>query len=160
MKLIITCALTLLALAGCSVSANENLEWFKTKQDSIDYGKIEEKIKESDIIGDITLEGETFVVYKKQLGDGIGVGVSNITENNGKYAWYTPDQDVLVKNNSIEKYSSQISWVTNTQSGKSFTIYIGISEDESPIILTANSEEVSPTTIDRESGIYFYITPN
>jgi hypothetical protein len=79
----------------------------------------------------------------------LGVGVSSISEQEGKFAWYDPDK--------VKKYSSQISWGTTTQSGKDFTIYTGLSEDQSPIVKTQTSD-VSPA-IDKNSGIYFYIEP-
>ncbi|MDQ7862946.1 hypothetical protein RCO48_23695 [Peribacillus frigoritolerans] len=40
---------------------------------------------------------------KKQLEEGLGVGVSSISEQEGKFAWYDPDQDVLVKNDKVKK---------------------------------------------------------
>ncbi|MDQ0882425.1 hypothetical protein [Peribacillus sp. V2I11] len=69
-----------------------------------------------DIIGEVSENGETFVIYKKQLEEGLGVGVSSISQQKGKFAWYDPDQDALVKNDKVKKYSSQISWGTTTQS--------------------------------------------
>ncbi|QGQ45443.1 hypothetical protein [Metabacillus sediminilitoris] len=160
MKVVLTFAIAMLALTGCSALANDEaseLKWFKTKEETIDHGIKEEKMKKEDIIGEVSENGETFVIYKKQLEEGLGVGVSSISEQDGKYAWYDPDQDVLVKNNKVKKYFSQINWGTTTQSGKSFTIYIGVSEDQSPIVKTSTSE-VSPA-IDKKTGIYFYIEP-
>ncbi|MCK1999870.1 hypothetical protein MZM54_00550 [[Brevibacterium] frigoritolerans] len=160
MKIVLPFAIAALALTGCSAIADDGaseLKWFKTKEETINYGIKEEKIKKEDIIGEVSENGETFVIYKKQLEEGLGVGVSSISQQEGKYAWYDPDQDVLVKNEKVNKYSSQISWGTSTQSGKDFTIYTGLSEDQSPIVDTQTSE-VSPT-IDKETGIYFYIEP-
>ncbi|MBO1513642.1 hypothetical protein [Metabacillus bambusae] len=160
MKVVLTFAIAMLALTGCSALANDGaseLKWFKTKEETIDHGIKEEKMKKEDIIGEVSENGETFVIYKKQLEEGLGVGVSSISEQDGKYAWYDPDQDVLVKNDKVKKYSSQINWRTTTQSGKTFTIYTGVSEDQSPIVKTPTSE-VSPT-IDKKNGIYFYIEP-
>lgn len=160
MKVVLPFAIAMLTLIGCSSLANNGaneLKWFKTKEETIDHGIKEEKMKKEDIIGEVSENGETFVIYRKQLEEGLGVGVSSISEQEGKYAWYDPDQDVLVKNDKVKKYSSQISWGTTTQSGKTFTIYTGVSGDEGPIIKTETSE-VSPT-IDKKTGIYFYIEP-
>ncbi|MGE7183975.1 hypothetical protein ACQKKK_08180 [Peribacillus sp. NPDC006672] len=160
MKVVLPFALAMIALTGCSAIANDEaseLKWFKTIEETIDHGIKEEKIKKEDIIGEVSENGETFVIYKKQLEEGLGVGVSSISEQGGKFTWYDPDQDVLVKNDKVKKYSSQISWGTKTQSGKNFTIYTGLSKEQNPIVKTQTSE-VSPT-IDTETGIYFYIEP-
>lgn len=161
MKVVLPFVIAMIALTGCSAIANDGfreLKWFKTKEETIDHGIKEEKMKKEDIIGEVSENGETFVIYKKQVEEGLGVGVSSISEKEGKFAWYDPDQDVLVKNDKVKKYSSQISWGTTTQSGKEFTIYTGLSEDQSPIVKTTNSE-VSPA-IYKKTGIYFYIEPN
>ncbi|HZH62866.1 MAG TPA: hypothetical protein VEY70_25575 [Metabacillus sp.] len=160
MKVVLSFAIAMIALTGCSALANDGaseLKWFETKEEAIDYGIKEEEMKKEDIIGEVNENDETFVIYKKQLDEGLGVGVSSISVKNGQYAWYHSDQDVLVRNDKAKKYASQINWETTTQSGKDFTIYTGISEDESPIVKTPNSE-VSPT-IDKKTGIYFYIEP-
>ncbi|MEY9868933.1 hypothetical protein ABIE66_004312 [Peribacillus sp. B2I2] len=159
-KVVLPFAIAMIALTGCSAIADNGtseLKWYKTKEETINHGIKEEKMKKEDIIGEVSENGETFVIYKKQFEEGLGVGVSSISEQEGKFAWYDPDQDVLVKNDKVKKYSSQISWGTTTQSGKDFTIYTGLSEDQSPIVKTQTSE-VSPA-IDKESGIYFYIEP-
>jgi hypothetical protein len=161
MKVFLPFTIAMLALTGCSALANDEvneLKWFKTKEETIDYGIKEEKMKREDILGEVTEDGETFVIYKKHLEEGLGVGVSNISEQKGQFAWYDPDQDVLVKKNKVDKYSSQISWETTTKTGKVFTIYTGITEDHSPIVQTKNSEASPP--FDSKTGIYFYIEPS
>ncbi|MGG4267792.1 hypothetical protein [Peribacillus simplex] len=160
MKVMLPFALAMFALTGCSAIADDGaseLKWFKTKEETIDHGIKEEKIKKEDIIGEVSENGETFVIYEKQLEDSLGVGISSISEQGEKFAWYDPDQDVLVKNDKVKKYSSQISWGTTTQSGKTFTIYTGISKEHDPIVTTSTGE-VSPE-IDTKTGIYFYIEP-
>lgn len=125
-KVVLPFAIAMIALTGCSAIADNGtseLKWYKTKEETINHGIKEEKIKKEDIIGEVSENGETFVIYKKQFEEGLGVGVSSISEQEGKFAWYDPDQDVLVKNDKVKKYSSQISWGTTTQSGKDFTIY-------------------------------------
>ena len=158
MKAMLPLSIAVLIFTGCSSSENEEakeLKWYKTKEETIDHGIKEEKVKIEDIIGEVTENGETFIIYKKDLEDGTGVGVSSISEKDGKYAWYNADQDVVVKDDKKDNYTSQISWGTKTESGKTFTVYTGVSEEESPIINTETAE-VSPT-IDKETGIYFYI---
>ncbi|MDF2036464.1 hypothetical protein P2R12_05580 [Cytobacillus oceanisediminis] len=160
MKVVLPFAIAMLALTGCSALASDGaseMKWFETKEESIEYGLKEEKIKKEDIIGEVSENGETFIIYKKQLEEGLGVGVSSISEKDGQYAWYDPDQDVLVKNDEVKKYSSQISWGTETQSGKTFTIYTGVSDEGTPVVKTETGE-VSPT-IENKTGIYFYIEP-
>ncbi|MCM3674761.1 hypothetical protein M3699_12905 [Peribacillus simplex] len=160
MKVVLSFAIAMIALTGCSAIADDGageLKWFKTKEETINHGIKEEKMTKDDIIGEVSENGETFVIYKKQLEEGLGVGVSSISQQKGKFAWYDPDQDALVKNDKVKKYSSQISWGTTTQSGKDFIIYTGLSEEQSPIVKTQTSE-VTPT-FDTVTGIYFYIEP-
>ena len=128
MKAVLPFAIAMNALTGCSAIVDNGaseLKWYKTKEETIDHVIKEEKMKKEDIIGEVSENGETFVIYKKQVDEGLGVGVSSISEKEGKFAWYDPDQDVHVKNDKVKKYSSQISWGTTTQSGKEFTIYTG-----------------------------------
>lgn len=158
MKVILTLVMSIFVLIGCSALAksdDNDLKWFKTEEEAISHGIKEEKIKKEDIIGEVNEDEEKFIFYKKQLKEGLGVGVSSISEKDGQFAWYDTDQDVLIKNEIIKKYFSQISWDTETQSGKNFTVYTGISKNQNPLIET-NKGEISPV-VDKKTGIYFYI---
>ena len=65
MKVILPFAIALLALTGCSVLASDEsteTKWFETKEETIDYGIKEEKIKKEDIIGEVSENGETFII--------------------------------------------------------------------------------------------------
>lgn len=159
MKLILTLLMILYIVTGCSGSTNDridSLKWFKTENIAIDYGMKEEKITKENVIGKIKKNGETFIFYKKNLPDGLGLGIASISEKNGQYAWYKVDQDILVKKNDNEAYSPEINWDTKTQSGKSFTVYTGITKDQNISIKTPKGI-VKPDIIDKNSGIYFYI---
>jgi hypothetical protein len=160
MKVVLTFVIAMLALTGCSALANDEedgLKWFKTKEESIEHGIKEEEISQKDIIGEIKEDGETFIFYKKKVKDGVVVELSNINENNGKYAWYRADAGVLVKNNSHSEKASRISFETQTQSGKKFIAYTGYTKEQNPTIDTEKGS-VTPN-IDNNSGIYFYIEP-
>lgn len=158
MKVVLTFAIAMLTLTGCSALANDEdneLKWFITKEESIEHGIKEEEVSQKDIIGEIKEDGETFIFYKRKVSDGIVVGLSSISKNDGKYAWYRSDADVLVKNNSHPEKVSNISWETQTQSGKKFRAYTGLTKEQNPTIET---EKGSTTpNIDHNSGIYFYI---
>lgn len=161
MKIILALLMAVFVIAGCSALANDevkDLKWFKSDQEAISYGIKEEEIKKEDVIGEIKEGGETFIFYKKKLEDGLGIGLSSISKKDSQYAWYSPDQDVLIKNNSIENYTSEISWVTKTQSGKKYIAYTGLSKDQNLSIET-HKGKVTPKT-DKNSGIYFYIEPS
>jgi hypothetical protein len=70
MKVALPFVIAMIALTGCSAIANDGsreLKWFKTKEETIDHGIKEEKMKKEDIIGEVSENGETFVIYKKQL---------------------------------------------------------------------------------------------
>ncbi|MGM0885757.1 MAG: hypothetical protein ACQEW5_02160 [Bacillota bacterium] len=63
-------AIAMIALTGCSAIADNGtseLKWYKTKEETINHGIKEEKMKKEDIIGEVSENGETFVIYKKQL---------------------------------------------------------------------------------------------
>lgn len=161
MKKIAPFAIALLTITGCSAFASNkgsDLTWYNTKVEAINHGLKEEGIKKEDIIGDVTENEETFIIFKKKLDDGIGVGVSNIGEKDGEFTWYDADQDVLVKDEKVNKYASQISWESKAFSGRTVTIYTGMSSDQRPLIKTSNGE-LSPT-VDKNTGIYFHIESN
>lgn len=155
MKRFLSLTMILIIVTGCSALANDDLKWFKTLDEAIEYGIKEEELKKQDVIGEVKENGETFIFYKKKLDEGLGIGVASISEQNGQFAWYRSSQDVLVKNDNTENYSSEISWDTKTQSEKSFTVYTGIKKEQNFSINTPKGE-VNPE-IDKNTGIYFYI---
>nr|WP_263326957.1 hypothetical protein [Neobacillus sp. Marseille-Q6967] len=115
---------------------------------AIEYGLKEEDVTKQELIGKVEENGEIFIFYKKQLKDGVGLGVSTINEKNGKYAWFRTDQDILVN-------LSKISWETKTLSGKKFLIYTGITKNEN-ITIETRKGNVEPK-IDKDNGIYYYV---
>lgn len=163
MKKILSFFMLALILVGCSAHAKNDdpkLKWYKSKEEAIAHGIKEEQINKEDIIGEARENGETFIIYKIESDKGLAVGVSYISKKDGQFTWYRPDQNIRIKTDSVEnreKYSSQVSWESTSQSGKKFTIHIGINIDERPMIIKGNSQ-VSPVT-DKKTGIFYYIEP-
>ncbi|MGJ7912594.1 hypothetical protein [Neobacillus sp. LXY-1] len=142
--------LIVLITTGCSVlvNENENVKWFKDVDKAINYGLKEENVHKKDVIGKVKDNGELFIFYKKQLKNGIGLGVSNISKRNGKYTWYRANPDVLVN-------VSKISWETKTLSNKKFVIFTGVTKDKN-IAIETKKGMVNPK-IDSNNGIYYYV---
>ncbi|WP_374717424.1 hypothetical protein [Neobacillus sp.] len=149
MKRLVVLLAVVLSIVGCTTFTHNDLQWFKSKQEAIDHGIKEEGIEKQDVFGEIEDSGETFIFYKKELEEGLSVGVSSISKKDSKYAWYDSDQDYYIEN------VNGVSWETKTQSGKSFTIYAGLSNGKNRTINTPNGP-ISPN-IDKETGIYYYV---
>ena len=139
-----------LVLSGCTNSKSEEIRWFNTKNDAIQYGLKEEGISKKDIISRYDIDGELFLVYKKEEGSKLLVGLSNIANKNNKYSWYRNDAYVEVKGNI------QISLITKALSGNEFNFYTGITKEKELTIKTELGD-ISPH-IDEKSGIYNFIS--
>lgn len=148
MKNLYILLIVLITVTGCSVAAKDNLQWFKTVDEAIEYGLKEEEITLQDLIGEINENGERFIFYKKDMRDGLGLGVANVIEKNGQFAWFKSDPNVLVN-------VSQISWETETPSKKKFIIHTGILEYEDMSIETEKGM-VKPY-VDTNNKIYYYV---
>lgn len=140
--------LIVLLTTGCSALANGNLKWFNNVDKAIEYGLKEENINEQDLIDKVKENGELFIFYKKDLKDGPGLGVSTVSEKDGKYTWFRTDKDVLLN-------VSEISWETKTLSDKKFVIYTGTTKNEN-IEIETRKGIVNPI-IDKKNGIYYYV---
>lgn len=140
-----------LILNGCNTTASRaeeaKLKWFKTKNEAIQYGLKEEEIEENDIIDTLECNGELFVVYM----NGETVGLSNLAQKNGNFAWYRSDAQTQVKDDL------KISFITETLSKKKFHFYFG-KVKASEITIETNKGEVSPL-VDNNKKLYYYITP-
>ncbi|KWU57729.1 hypothetical protein AWW70_21380 [Bacillus mycoides] len=155
MKNILILLICLFIIGGCSYQNNE-LKWFDNLDAAITYGMKKESIQKEDILGKVEKNGEIFIVYKKKLKEGLGVGVSSISKENNKFSWYRSNPFVLVKNKHVETYPTKISFDIVTQSNKTFIVYVGVSNKEIIYIDTLTKKKVIPQT-DKNTGIYFYI---
>ncbi|WP_121609102.1 hypothetical protein [Mesobacillus foraminis] len=148
-----------IVLAGCASQDNEELNWFDTYNEAIEYGLKLEEAKPSDVLGEMESGGEHFVVYKDPLldEDGIGIATVNIAEENGKYAWYRADSFVKITDKNPQHNIKQVSYDTKTRSGKDFLVYAGYTKNESITVDTPEGSiqaEINPST-----GIYFSVIP-
>ena len=148
MKKLFILLMVLLIVSGCSTAAMDNLQWFQTVDEAIEYGLQEENIKQQDLIGEITENGERFIFYKIKTEDGLGLGVANIIEKNGQFAWFRSDPHIIVN-------GSQVSWESEIPSKKRFIIYTGILENEDMSIETEKGM-VKPY-IDSTNKIFYYV---
>jgi len=134
----------------------ENLVWFNTIDEAIKYGLTELEITEKDILEQMEIDGEIFVFYKNPVTpvkDGIAVGVSNITQNKEKYAWYKADADFIIKYD--DKSLSQVRWETTTHTGKRFNVYTGVAKEDTLTIETPKG--IQSPNVDKDSKIYYLI---
>ncbi|WP_143863951.1 hypothetical protein [Brevibacillus sp. LEMMJ03] len=144
----------LLLVVGCSDKNDQELIWFDTPDDAIQYGVQQEGITVSDILAREERDGESLIIYKIKLSEGTGLGVASLARENGKYAWYRADQPVLVQYSSTEN-TPVIKIVISTFTKKSFTIYLGSTKDPNKTINT-DKGTVSPT-INKNEGLLYYI---
>lgn len=141
-----------LILNGCNKLEKNKMNWFKTPDEAIQYGLKEEKIGEEDIIGKLKLNGEQFIVFKKEENSKSLVGLSNIAKKEKKYQWYRSNAYTEVDDHDI-----RISFVTKTLSKKKFDFYLGKVKGKEFTIET-NLGEVTPK-IDKKTNIYYFISP-
>jgi len=131
-------------VTGCS--AKEDIVWFDTIDEAIEYGLKLENIEKRDIINKVYEKGELFIFFKASGGPVLGV--ANIAEKNGKYTWFRGEPLVFVNN-------PLISWETETYSKDTFNIYTGVLESENMTIQT-QYRAVTPY-IDKTNNIFYYV---
>ncbi len=120
-KLLIYIAFLCLILSGCE-NINKEIKWFNSQNEAIQYGMKEEGISKENIISNFDLDGELFIIYKKEEGNQLLVSLSNIAIKDNKYAWYRNSPYVNVqKDINIEQK-------TENFSGKELVFYTGIAE--------------------------------
>ncbi|MBT2755855.1 hypothetical protein J7E71_07830 [Mesobacillus foraminis] len=148
-----------IALAGCASKDSEELKWFDTDNEAIEYGLKLEDAKQSDVLGEMESDGEHFVVYKDPVPDEDGIAIStvNIAEENGKYAWYRANSYVKITDKNPQHNIKQVSYDTKTRSGKDFLVYAGYTKNEK-ITLETPEGSIQPK-IDPSTGIYFSVVP-
>ncbi|GIN63986.1 hypothetical protein J27TS8_39790 [Robertmurraya siralis] len=134
-------------LVSCSAFGSSPLEFFTDKEEAIRQGIKAEGLKKEDILGEILENGEIFVFYKKNLEDGLGVGVSSIYKKNDKYSWYDSEQDVVIQGNN---HNFDVNWILNTKTGNQYKIYVGMADSKDI------PEGISPI-IDQKTGIYYHV---
>ncbi|KAA0966345.1 hypothetical protein FQ087_08950 [Sporosarcina sp. ANT_H38] len=139
-----------LIINGCTNSKKEEVKWFETENEAIQYGLNEEGLNSDDVISELEMNGELFIVFKKQEDSHLLVGLSNIAQKKNKFRWYRSNSFVAVEENI------NIGLITKTLSGKQFNFYTGISEGEETVIDTS-AGNINPN-IDVESGIYYFIS--
>jgi len=146
-----------LIITGCSffTTGKDELKWFHTLNEAVENGAMAEGITMNDIIGKVEQVGEVLVVYKKDVPDGLAVGVASISQRDGTYSWFRESNPVLIKNIDGQEFS--IKTEISTQSSKRFAVYLGIaSEQNKTINITIGT--VTPI-VDKESQIFYYIEP-
>ncbi len=142
-------------LSGCSALADHNLQWFKTENEAINDGIEKEEIKKEDLLEKTTVNGETIVLFQKNVENGLAVGAATISKENHQFAWYRSNPYTVIQKNNSPKYHTQVSWNIRAKSGKEFTVYSGTT-NTSNIRITTPHGDVTPK-IHKEAGIYFYI---
>jgi hypothetical protein len=148
----LTLTLLLFMTTGCLQQVD--LQWFDTAEDAIKHGLREEGITHDDIIGKVKKGEELFIIYKINLPNGVGVGVSSLSQKNRKFAWYRSSNPVIVKQNNSEN-NPEVSWVFTTLSNKKFMIYTGITHEKN---ITINTESGKNTPIiNPKHSIYYYV---
>lgn len=141
-----------LVLSGCNNSKSEEVKWFDSESNAIQNGLKKEGISEEDIISNYDINGELFLIYKKEDNDQLLVGLANIANKDDKYRWYRNDSYVNVKKNT------NISLITKDLSGNEFTFYTGIAE-EKEITVKTNLGDINPF-VDENTGIYYFLISN
>ena len=138
-----------LILSGCTNSTSDDVGWFQKKSEAIEYGLKQENIKSDDIVGEININGDIFVVFKHGKTDKFTVGVSNVAQKDHKYKW--------IRSSSLVEISDKVSvnFFTESNSGNEYEFYIGLSQGRGAKINT-NEGEIFPI-IDPNTNIYYYI---
>ncbi|MFF0828740.1 hypothetical protein ACFYU8_17950 [Brevibacillus sp. NPDC003359] len=144
--------LSLMVITSCSTNDAE-LRWFATADEAIQDGIQIEGLTKGDVLDKIEKDGETLVVYKISLPDGIGLGIASLAKAEGKFAWYRANNPVIVQD-ANQKPVSVVKTTITTESKKSFMVHLGATKVPNQTIVT-DKGVVSPT-IDNSSGLFYY----
>ncbi|MCC0563624.1 hypothetical protein EDM54_18820 [Brevibacillus borstelensis] len=142
-------------LSGCSLGSKDSLMWFSSPDAAIQNGIKLESINESDLLSTVETDGETLLIFKQNVPEGTIVGVASLSKKDGQFAWYRENDPVLVKRLN-ETASPAITCEINTQSKKTFYVYLGVTSTIENRISLKNGSKVQPS-IDKNSGIYYYV---
>ncbi|MFC7373480.1 hypothetical protein ACFQPF_17705 [Fictibacillus iocasae] len=145
-RILLIIVLLMTSAFGCSSEEENELKWHSTKQAAIEAGLKEEDRSTDHILDEVTVEGETFVLYT--MDD--SVFVANIAEKGGSHAWYRANPGITVIN------VPQAAFETNTFSKKIFKVYLGVAEEQKETITIDNGGTVTPTV---KNGMFYYIEP-
>lgn len=145
----------LFLLIGCSTKAKEkdDLKWFNSEEKAIEYGLQNEKIKESDVLEILDLNGERFVVFKFKVSEGEGINVAQIAKKKKKYSWYTITNRIVVKS---KQGSLDAKIEVESKKGQQFKLYTGVEKNPEKPDVIIEDEGITPI-VDQETGLYYAI---
>lgn len=141
-----------LVLSGCNNPKSEEARWFDSENDAIQNGLEEEGLNKGNIISKYDVDGELFLIYKKEENNQLLVGLSNIANKDNKYRWYRNDSYVNVKNDA------NVNLITQGLSENEFIFYTGMTEEKT-VTLETDLGNINPY-VDQDTGIYYYLSSN
>ncbi len=160
MKKLMIFLFLLFLLAGCTSKTNEEIKWFKSQDEAIDYGLKYEEIQKNDILEIIDLKDENVVVFKFDDSDGKGICIAHLIRKDNQYQWYRDLQKVILKSNNPNVGNLNVTADFKTIKGqKKYKLYMGVVEGSNFTINTDTELNVKPK-IDQDTGMYYYIIQN
>ncbi|MGD6943945.1 hypothetical protein ACQCT6_18170 [Cytobacillus gottheilii] len=146
--------LIIVILSGCSASAQQNIKWFDSETDAIEYGIKQEGIEKEDIVEKITIKEDKFVVYKFNSPDGEGVAIANINNKDNQFAWDRTTPNLIVKSEggTLKSHTD-----VKGASGEKYIFYTGaFDNEEEKTIDTDKEKNISPKVIN-DSNLYYFL---
>ncbi|MBB4826358.1 hypothetical protein HNO89_003617 [Sporosarcina luteola] len=136
-------------LSGCNKAEHNERKWFDSQDEAIQNGLKVEGISQDDIISSYDLNGELFIVFKKEIDGKLVVGVSNIANKDDQYIWY--------RNGAYLHAQKDITAYLSTKSffGNEFVFYSGMTDQDS--IRIGKFDSITPF-IDKKTGIYYFLS--
>ncbi|WHY85558.1 hypothetical protein QNH39_23585 [Neobacillus novalis] len=147
--------LIVIILVGCQTNNTiETNKTFLTYKSAVEYGLQEEGITKDDIIDEIQVGGEQFIIFiNPNLGDSIATANINV-DKNGTYTWNLVGSRVVFSM-SLDHHTPSTKGEIQLLSGKKFNVYLGMDETNLPSM--ANGEELK---YDEKRKIYYNISEN
>ncbi|QFT90888.1 hypothetical protein FIU87_19765 [Bacillus sp. THAF10] len=142
-------------LIGCQAS-----QTFSTYEQALEFGLDEEGITEDEIIDEIKLKNEEFIIYVVPNPEGDAIRIANIFQNNGNYIWKPVSSKIsLVIRNSKPLETLSVEGEIQSISGKDFIVNLGTFKDKGEVIKNEDGEEINPE-FDEKRKLYYLIKEN
>jgi hypothetical protein len=143
-----------ITLVGCQTNnASQANKTFLTYESAVEYGLHEEGIIKDDIIDEIQVRDEQFIIFiNPNLGDSIAIANINI-DKNGVYTWNLVGSRgvfAMSSNHNTPSVKDEIQSI----SGKKFNFYLGLNKTKLAGMAEVDSEELK---YDEKRELYYII---
>lgn len=134
-----------------SLSSCSNVQWFASKQQAITQGVQRNNISQDDIVQEIMIKEETFIVFSLPESDTLSLSVAQIVQKGDQFAWVNKQKTFM------GIITPAISWPIRSSANVDFSISAGVSQQEITSMHDEAKRHVEVSQIYQQDGVYFFM---